>query len=243
MKTNNYRKQSLIVATFLLILCGMIGVVNAQTITIPGANTNGASNRKPYGNFFGFERTHAIYTSAETGGAAGNIATLSFFVNSVSAPANTPVVIRMKNSAATTVASSTFATAITGATTVFTGTILSSAFVANTYVTVTLTTPFNYTGGTVEITVEANGGGSGTEGSAAKQFRFSAPVPAATRCQTWQADGSAPTGTGTTSATRPNIQYTLVAATPCSAPPTAGAASASPASISVIGQTFNLSLV
>ena len=245
MKTNNYRKQSFIVATVLMILFGIIGIdANAQTITIPGANTNGASNRKPYGNFFGFERTHAIYTATETGGAAGNIATLSFFVNSVSSPAaSTPVIIRMNNSSAATVASTTFATAITGATTVFTGNILSSSLIANSYVTVTLTTPFNYTGGTLEITVEANGGGSGTEGSTAKQFRWSAPVPAATRCQTWQADGSAPTGTGTTSATRPNIQYTLVPATPCAAPPTAGAASASPASISSIGQTFTLSLV
>ncbi len=192
---------------FVLGLLSMVDAFGQTTVTIPSANTNGSSKRQPYGNWYGYERTHALYLNSELGGN-GTINSVSFYVNSVSSPAaSTPVVIKMATTTATTVSSSTYATASAGATDVYTGNILSSQLVAGTWVTVTLGTPFAYTNN-VAVFVEANGGGSGIEtSSTAKQFRWSAP--GATRCQTWQADTSPPTGSGTTSTSRPNIQLSI----------------------------------
>src|SRR5690606_34965323 len=64
------------------------------------------------------------------------------------------------------------------------------------------------------------GGGTGIEGQFAKQFRFSPPSPAATRCQLWNTDNNPPTNNGTTNSNRPNIQ--LAFAMPCEGIPVAG---------------------
>ena len=200
----------------LAVMLVSLNIDSIAQVTIPAANTNGASNRKPYGSFFGFERSDVIYTAAEIG-TFGNITAVGFYVNSVSSPAaSTPVVIKMKTTTATTITSSTYAAASTGATTVWTGNITSAMLVAGNWVTVVLDVPFSYTADNLEVLIEANATGGGNEGSTAKQFRFSAPVPAATRFQSWQADTSPPTGTGTTSSTRANVQLTLAPAVNCS---------------------------
>ena len=124
---------------FVLTLTGMSSI--AQTvITIPAANTNGTSNRKPYGNYFGYERTHLLYTSTEVG-SFGDITKIAFYVNSVSSPAaSTPVIIKMKTTTNATVSAATYATASSGATSVWSGNITSAMLVAGTWVEVTLTT-------------------------------------------------------------------------------------------------------
>ena len=185
----------------LMIAFGISGF--AATVIVPAANTNTASNRKPFGSFFGFERTAAIYTAAEHGMTPGAIVTdVCFFVNSVTTPDDVPITIYMSTTASTTFVASTFASEIAGASPVFTGTITGASLIAGSFRCVTLTTPFNYTGNNLKVMVQADFGGSGNEGSTAKQFRWSAGAS-----QTWQADGAAPAGTGTVSATtRPNVQ-------------------------------------
>lgn len=172
-------------------------------VTIPAANTNTASNRKPLGSFYGFERTAAIYTAAEHGMASGSSVTgVCFYVNAVTAPDDVPIVIYMATTTATTFTASTYASEITGATTVYSGTITGASLVPGTWACITLTTPFTYTGDNLKVMVETNYGGAGNEISTGKQFRWSAGAS-----QTWQADGAAPTTTGVVSATsRPNAQ-------------------------------------
>ncbi|MBS1939436.1 MAG: hypothetical protein JST38_00975, partial [Bacteroidetes bacterium] len=223
-RTKGWLKAALFGASFAL-----LGAAHAQTVTIPSANTNDATNRQPLGNYFGYERTHFLFTAAEIG-ITGNITSIGFYVNSLSSPAaNTPVVIKMKTSTNTTVTSSTYATASTGATTVYTGNITSGMLSANSWVTITLSTAFAYSGNSLEVFVETNGGGTGIETGSAKQFRFAQPIPAAVRSQFWTADNTPPTGSGTTRSTRPNTQL-AISQPPCAGTPNAGSVT-SPVSI------------
>jgi trimeric autotransporter adhesin len=188
-------------AIMIVIIAFGISVFSA-TVTIPAANTNTESNRKPFGSFFGFERTAAIYTASEHGMTAGSAVTdVCWYVNSVNAPNNAPVVIYMSTTNSTAFVPNTFANEIAGATTVFSGTIAGSSLVADSFRCVTLTTPFPYTSGNLKIMVESNSLFTGNETGSAKQFRWSAGSS-----QVWQSDNFAPTGNGGVSSTRPNIR-------------------------------------
>lgn len=103
--------------------------------------------------------------------------------------------------------------------------------VAGTWIEVTLDNTFTFSNG-IEVFVETNFTGGGGEGTTAKQFRWSAPSPAATRCQTWQADTNPPTGTGTTSSNRPNIQL-VINQPPCPNPSALVATSITEASANI----------
>ncbi len=198
-----------------LVLSIALGTVAiAATVIVPAANTNTTSNRKPFGSFFGFERSAAIYTAAEHGMVAGSTVTdVCWYVNAVTTPDTVPVVIYMSTTAATTFTASTFASEIAGASTVFTGTILNTSLVAGSFRCVNLTAPFVYTGNNLKVMVQTDFGGGGNESSTAKQFRWSAGAS-----QTWQADTTAPAGTGAVSTTsRPNAQLIF---TPAAGPGT-----------------------
>jgi hypothetical protein len=186
-----------------IILMIATSTILAASVTIPAANTNTTSNRKPFGSFFGFERTAAIYTAAEHGMAPGSTVTdVCWYVNAVTTPDTVPVVIYMSTTTATTFTASTFASEIAGASTVFTGTILNTSLIAGSFRCVALTAPFAYTANNLKVMVQTDFGGGGNETSTAKQFRWSAGAS-----QTWQADNAAPAGGGTTSTTsRPNAQ-------------------------------------
>ncbi len=205
-----------------LALALFTGVLSAQTITIPVDNANTASDRKPLGGYFGYERTHMLFTASEVG-IPGTITAIGFYVNSLSSPAaTTPVVIRMKIGTGATVTSATYDVASTGSVITFSGDITSSQLNADSWVTIPLSTPFNFAAGNLEVFVETNGGGTGIELGTAKQFRWSAPLPPAMRCQTWQADNAAPISAGSVNSNRPNIQLTITPAPACDALPAPG---------------------
>ncbi|MBK8582260.1 MAG: hypothetical protein IPL86_10595 [Flavobacteriales bacterium] len=167
-------------------------------------------------------------------------------MNSVSAPAaSTPVEIWMKERSTSTFAStSTVAAELTGATMVWSGNVTSGMLVANNWTTVTLTTPFNYTGGAnnLEVIILANAGGGGNEGTSAKQFRHSATT--VQQSQYWQQDNTAPTGTGSfttvASLRRLNAQLTIAPGSPCAGTPTPGNTTGPTSSVS--GATIALGL-
>lgn len=181
--------------------------INAQ-VTVPAANTNTGNVNDPFGSYFGYERTAMIYTSAQIG-TTGSITAVGFYVNSVSTPGTaTNVRIYMKQRTTLMTANTTYATETTGATLVFGPTDI-TGFTAGSWKTITLATPFTYTGGTnhLEVIVETNATGGGNEGVAAKQFRYSPASGTSTQYyQAWNQDNTAPTGNGTRSANRPNIQ-------------------------------------
>ncbi|MBL7760269.1 MAG: hypothetical protein JNK08_06195, partial [Sediminibacterium sp.] len=206
-------------------------------VTIPtgnpvGTGSNTTLTRKPYGAFFGFERTALIYLASEIGGP-GQLNAIGFYLETASTPVNVPVNIHVKHTAAATfAATSTVATEQTGATLVYSGTL--SGWTAGAWKTVTLTTPFTYNGtDNLEIIIESNFGGSGGEGSSAKAFRYTNQGTGVNRGQYWQADGSAPTGNGTLFIYRPNVQLTI--ANPCSGTPSISGATALTSSFNCSG--------
>ena len=187
-------------------------------ITIPTGNPTGTTNRKPLGTYFGFERSAAIYTAADISGS-GSITSVGFYLESIAAPiAAVPTRIFLKTTTNTSFAAgTTVAAEQTGATLVYNATIPVSSFTAGTWVTVALTAPFTVTAtDNLEIIVETNGGGTGTEGSAAKVFRFTSA--GTNRFQSWQADNAAPTAAGTLATARPNVQLTGLTPVACVAP-------------------------
>lgn len=182
-------------------------------VTVPSANTNNGSVNDPLGSFFGYERTALIYTSAEIG-TTGTIGGIGFYLNAVNSPgASTNVRIYMKMRTTLFAAASTYATETTGATLVYgPTTIAAGTFVAGGWVSIPLATTFNYTGGAnnLEIIVETNATGSGSgEGSTGKQFRYTTQG-SNQYFQNWNQDTTAPTGNGSRSTNRANVQLHFV---------------------------------
>ena len=231
----------------LLAFTSFFGTQAQTTVTIPAANTAGTGanttiHRKPLGSRDSYERTALKYTQAEIG-MLGNITAIGFYCDTVNAPGKTPVKIYMKEVQDSTFTASTVAAEETNATLVYADTLQASSFVQNSWVTITLTTPFLHaTNSNIEIIVETNTGG--TTGSdptnLAKGFRYSAQ--SGTRMEYWQANHTAPVTNGNvTSTNRPNIQLTIATATVCTSPPTSGTTTATAASV-CYGNTVDLTL-
>jgi len=204
--------------------------MSAQTVVVspgnPAKKTGGITIfRKPMSSYYGYERAAYIYKQSEIG-AIGNISQVSFYCDSINSPATVPVKIYLKEiTASSFTAATTVATEETGATLVFNGTIASGTFVKG-WINLTLPVPFLYTSAAnnLEVIVEADGGGAGVEGSLPKGFRYDSLTT--TKMQYWQADNVAPTGTGSLSKYRQNIQLVLSPNTACAGTPTSGTATA-----------------
>jgi hypothetical protein len=211
---HNTCKITFILSVILLILA-FAAFVSAATVIVPVANTNDASNRKPFGVFFGFERSAAIYQGSELGFVGGeSVSQACWFVNANSSAANTPAVIYMKNTANPDFALTTTVVAEeAGATQVFNATIPAATFVAGGFACVNLPTPFINAGPNLEVLVETNFGGGGNGGSTSRTIRGS--ITALATHQIWDADTTPPSGVGSLTAvpTRPNIRLTFTAAT------------------------------
>ncbi len=193
--------KSLVAVMMLLFCCQNIV---AQLVTIPFIDSNPINDRKPFGSFYGYERTAMIYTASEIGLVNNSIITrLNFFVTSFQTTnGNAPYTIRMLNTTASSFNATTYASEIVGATTVLAGnTVIPQTTPNEGWLGFVLTTPFVYTGNNIKIIIETNAGGSGNELSTAKQFRWTDGSS-----QTWQADTTAPTVLGTVQTSRPNIQ-------------------------------------
>ncbi|HXB42064.1 MAG TPA: GEVED domain-containing protein [Bacteroidia bacterium] len=205
-----------------------IQIFKAQvTITIPSGtvHTTGLLNsewRKPFGTYFGYERSAMIYSHAEIG-QFGNINSVSFYCDTINTPGNTPVTIYMKEvpSYTFTGGGTTVANEESGAQLVYTGTLTSAAFVKNNWTTITFTSPFLHaTSNAVEIIIETNATGTGNELSLGKGFyHYSTSIYA---FQYWSSDNIPPTNAGTFSYHRPNVQFNLTPVSGCSGTPNPG---------------------
>ncbi|MFL5753202.1 MAG: GEVED domain-containing protein [Bacteroidia bacterium] len=239
--------------SILIILIGLFssGLKAQITLTVPSANPigTGAANtthRKPLGSYYGYERSAMKYLFREIG-TSGTITSVSFYCDTINSNtgASTPVKIFLKEVSDSTFAAGTLVnTEETNSSLVFNGTLNAAQFVPHTFVTITLSNPFVYTGGTnnLEVIVETNAGGTGNEGQLSKGFRYySTGSDSAYRFQFWQQDVSVPTGAGTVDYNRPNIQFTLVPTNACSGAPIAGNTVASDSSVCA-GAAFSLGL-
>ncbi|HYV93709.1 MAG TPA: GEVED domain-containing protein [Chitinophagales bacterium] len=225
-----------------LFVSALIGVcclfsATAQTVTIPTFNNNDSTASQPLGCFYGYERTEALYLSSDIS-TSGYITQVAFYVNSVNAPASsTPVVIKLKTTSASTLSGTPYDSATLGATTVWSGNVTSSMLSADSWVTFTLTTPFNYTSNNLEVFVETNYGSFGGENSNAKGFRQHDALFNSN--QYWEQDGTMPTDDGEINTFRPNIQLTF--GTLCTGTPNPGNTISNPDSVCT-GSPFTLSM-
>jgi hypothetical protein len=188
----------------------------AQTVTIPAANTNSGSVNDPFGTYWGFERSAMIYTPAQIG-TSGTINSVAFFINALNTPGNiVNFRIYMKHRPNTFTATSTYATEVAGATSVFgPSTVNSGTLTANAWNTITLSTPFVYNGtDNLEVICETNATATGNEGSTGKQIRYNTQGTNQFY-QAWNQDNTAPAGNGTRSTLRPNIQLVFGAPPTC----------------------------
>ncbi|WP_191906948.1 BNR-repeat neuraminidase N-terminal domain-containing protein [Adhaeribacter soli] len=175
----------------------------SQTTVTVGTSTT--TQRYPFGSFFGYERSAALYTAAQIG-QTGSITQLAWYPTS--AKAASPVKIYLKQTTATSPAADTWANTINGAILVYDG---SPALTAGSWNTIALTNSFDYFGGTENllVLVETNHGGSGNgAGSTNPAVRYSSVT---STHRYWQTDTNPPTTeTGTSTSNRPNIQVTFV---------------------------------
>ena len=195
-----------------LLVCLLAGTFlsQAQTIEIPTGNPTGSESRRPLANWWGYERGAMIYLNSEIG-AAGQITSVGFYVTKNIIPTGTvgPIKIYMKETSNTTLSPSTVAAEESGAILVYDGSFDQGGVPANNWATITLTTPFSYSGSSnLEIITETNMGGGGTFdlniGSTDLYFRHTST--GADRFQYWYEDDIPPTTDGYTSNSRPNIQ-------------------------------------
>lgn len=242
------RLKLLPIFTFLLL---SIEVFSQTTITIPTANTAGTGasatiRRKPLGSNRSYERSAMKYSANEIG-VLGNISGISFYCDSVLNPGKTAIKVYLKEVTDSVFSSaSSVANEEINSTLVFSDTLFPSVFIKNNWITIPFTTPFLHANNShLEIIIETNAGGlNGTDlTTLSKGFRYSSKGNI-NSMQYWQSNTNSstiPTGNGTLTNNRPNIQLTVTSAPGCIAPPTAGTTLSSAIS-TCIGSNFTLSL-
>ena len=193
------------------LLCYMLALflgcqnLSAQ-LTIPAGNTYTTTNNRPLGAFYGHDRTLSVYTASEMNIAAGSMITgIRYFCQVASTTVDLPVFIYMKNVTNSSYSSGIYNTGLIGASFVYAGTLPASDFQAGKWVTIPLTTPFEYTGNNLQILVGTDYEVSNADGPVTKAFRWSATSQDQT--EYWNSN-IAPTfpADGTVTASKPNIQ-------------------------------------
>lgn len=191
-------KRTLFLIMFLAVMLGMFTSLAADEITI---GTGTSYTYEPIASFYGYHRSAAIYTSGEIGGS-GSITTISYRAYNTNST-TIPVKVYMKMTTASSLSPATsWPNLISGLTPLYEGS--HSGTTAGAWKTITLTTPFQFTGNNLMILIESNYGGGGTTGP---QWYYSA---ATNRNQYIRKDNSAPTTeTGTVNSNRPNVRLNI----------------------------------
>ncbi len=181
-----------------VVLLFQVHCLMAQVTIGSGTSTQ----RDPFNYFYGYGRSAAIYTSSEmnTTASGGTITTISWYSSLTSGWVTGPTIIYLKAvGSTTTVASATWATTISGATQVYSGT----PTWVNGWNSIDITDFAIAANQNLEVLVECNYGGSGTSPSTSNSIRYTTGT-SGTHAY-WQADTSPPTGTSTNSTARPNV--------------------------------------
>ncbi|MBM3435605.1 MAG: hypothetical protein FJY07_05225 [Bacteroidetes bacterium] len=172
----------------------------AVTVTI---GTGTSTQRQPFGMYWGYERSASIYTYAEMT-TYGTITTIAWYVGTAQTT-NCPTKIYLKTTTATTLTAQTWATMISGATTVYDAT---RNYTPSGWLIIDIT-DFNYSSDNLLVLCETNYGGGGT--GTYPTFRYTSST---SRHEIWYADSSPPTGNGTVGSLRPNIQFNITTTSP-----------------------------
>lgn len=193
---------------------------NRQILNITTVGTGTSTQTYPFYTGYGYTRSASIYTAAELG-SAGNISHLGWYI-STAQTTNIPIKIYIKPTTSNTLTSQTWADLINGATLVYNATV---QFTPTGWKTFDIT-DYTYCTDNIIVLCEANYGGTGTS---SPYFQYT--TQSSYMHEYFYQDNSAPTGTGYTSYSRPNIQFTKTAPTNCSGMPTTGTISATPTAV------------
>lgn len=161
----------------------------------------------PLSCYYGYERSASLYTATEIG-KVGSISKVAWYPT-ITTTYSVPVKIYIKQITSSTITASTWATAISGATLVYSGTMAGTT--ASTWKQFTLSSAYSFSGGTnnLLVLVETNYGSAGTGSSTGPGIRY---TTATSKHMYLRADNTAPTGTCTVNSNRPNIKITITTA-------------------------------
>lgn len=192
-----------------------------QILNMTTIGTGTSTQTYPFYTGYGYTRSASLYTAAELG-SSGNITHLGWYI-STAQTSSIPIKIYLKRTNNSVLTNQTWADMIAGATLVYNSTV---SFTPVGWKTFDIT-DFTFCADNVIVLCEANYGGTG----AGSTVYFQYTTQASYQHEYYYADNSAPTGTGSLSYDRPNIQITKVAPTNCSGTPTAGTISVTPSSV------------
>lgn len=231
----------------LLFLCSLmtdLGLNAQTTVTIPAANTNDGSGRRPLATYWGYERATILYQPSEFGGVFGDITSVGFYVNSLFNPGNmvdVRIYMKLRDNAFT--GTTSYTSEVTDATLVFGPTTLpASGLTAGQWYQINLTQPFSYDGSKIlEVIVETSATGTGNEDFDGKQFRYTTQANSSL-FQYWNQDTDYdPSALGTLSNQRPNIRFN-VEEPPCATSGFTGGTAVSSNLTPCSGDQFTLSV-
>ncbi|WP_445452553.1 T9SS type A sorting domain-containing protein [Flavobacterium sp. 25HG05S-40] len=191
-----------------IIMALILGCQNVSAqLTIPAGNTYTSTSNRPLGAFYGYDRTLSVYNGSQMSITSGSTITgIRYFCQTASTTVNLPVFVYLKNVGFSSYTPGFYnATAVLGATLVYSGTLPAADFQAGKWVTIPFTTPFEYTGSNLQILVGTDYEVSNADGPATKAFRWS--DTSQNQTQYWNSN-IAPTfpSNGTVVASKPNIQ-------------------------------------
>ncbi|MCB5271469.1 MAG: choice-of-anchor J domain-containing protein, partial [Candidatus Cloacimonetes bacterium] len=168
--------------------------------------TGTETQRQPFGAYFGYERSAAIYTASEIN-ATGTITHLGWYVDTVQST-SIPVKIYLTTTTDASLTANTWANMIAGATQVYEAT---TQFNATGWAHLDITDfAYNHQNGrNLLVLCEANFGGTGS--SPYPKFRYST---AGNRHQHWNTDTNPPLEGGSVNADRPNITLSGITKAP-----------------------------
>ncbi len=227
------------VLTFMLILGLAFTVFGQTTVTIGTATTTTTYN--PVYSYYGYNYTQQIYTAAEitAGGvsAGDQITAIRFYWAGSGNLNNTGTwTVFLGNTAQTIFTGTTNWIPLASLTTVYNGAVVLPSSAG--WMTITLTTPYIWTGGNLVVAIDENVAGYGTS--------------ATWRCTStssnyqsiyFYSDGTNPDPasppSGTITYNRPNIQLDFVSLIPCAGMPDPGTATIS-ATTGCVGASFTL---
>jgi PKD repeat protein len=182
-------------------LKGEPGIITAGTGTQTSTYPLGVANDYRY------SRSAALYKPADLNNRASTIKTLAWYCGTNRTKAR-EVKIYLKHTPSAALTATSFNSLVSGATLVYSNNFFATNG-ASAWNTITLDTPFFYNGTgnllvLVEVNGDANGSGS-TSASMASTFRSSTVTNSALQWQSNSASGS-PSGAGTVTNNRPNLQ-------------------------------------
>jgi hypothetical protein len=177
---------------------GVSGSIVCSNIVTIGSGA--LSQSYPFDVYYGYSRNAALYTQAEIGGYF-SIDQLGWQVATPQAAINCPIKVYLKKTTATTITADTWANMISGAETVYEGTL---QFSPTGWYNIVFTNSFDYDADNLLVLTEGNYTGGGT--STYPTFYYST---ATSMNANQRADTNPPITNLTVGSSRPNLRMTL----------------------------------